>query len=60
MFVTGLPIGDDRVLALGRHRGMTGAGPMDIRFGHLWTVDGDRMSHFEPFTDTDEWRQAVG
>ena len=55
-----LPIGDDRVLALGRYRGTTDAGPMDIRFGHLWTVDGERMSHFEQFTDTHEWRDAVG
>ena len=55
-----LPIGDDRVLALGRYRGTTDRGPMDIRFAHLWTVDGERMSDFEQFTDTHEWRQAVG
>ena len=55
-----LPIGENRVLALGRYRGRTDAGPMDIRFGHLWTVAGGRMSHFEQFTDTHEWRVAVG
>ena len=54
-----LPIGDDRVLALGRYRGTTDAGPLDIRFAHLWTVADNRMSHFEQFTDTQEWRAAV-
>ncbi len=55
-----LPVGDRRVLALGRYRGATGAGPLDIRFAHLWTVDGNRISHFEQFTDTHEWRTAIG
>lgn len=55
-----LPIGDDRVLALGRYRGATATGALDIRFGHLWTVSGGRISHFEQFTDTHEWRAAVG
>jgi hypothetical protein len=54
-----LPIGDDRVLALGRYRGTTEAGPLDIRFAHLWTVADNRLSHFEQFTDTQEWRAAV-
>ena len=54
-----LPIGDARVLALGRYRGTTDAGPLDIRFAHLWTVADNRMSHFEQFTDTQEWRAAV-
>jgi ketosteroid isomerase-like protein len=55
-----LPIGDDRVLSLGRYRGTTDAGPLDTRFAHLWTVSGDRISHFEQFTDTHEWRSALG
>ena len=55
-----LPIGENRVLALGYYRGTTDAGPLDTRFAHLWTVDGGRMSHFEQFTDTHEWRKAVG
>jgi ketosteroid isomerase-like protein len=55
-----LPIGDDRVLSLGRYRGTTDAGPLDTRFAHLFTVDGDKISHVEQFTDTHEWRQAVG
>lgn len=55
-----LPVGDDRVLALGRYKGITDAGPLDIRFAHLWTVEGERMSRFEQFTDTHQWRAAVG
>ncbi len=55
-----LPIGDNRVLSLGRYRGTTDAGPLDIRFGHLWTVDGNSIRHFEQFTDTHEWRTATG
>jgi uncharacterized protein len=54
-----LPIGDDRVLALGRYRGTTDAGPLDIRFAHLWTAADGRITHFEQFTDTQEWRAAV-
>jgi len=55
-----LPLVDGRVLALGRYRGTTDAGPLDIRFAHLWTVEGGRMRHFEQFTDTHEWRAAIG
>jgi ketosteroid isomerase-like protein len=50
---------DDRILALGRYRGATASGPLDTRFAHLWTVDGDHISHFEQFTDTHEWRTAT-
>ena len=55
-----LAIGADRVLTLGRYRGMTDSGPLDTRFAHLWIVKDDRISHFEQFTDTHEWRVAVG
>ncbi|GLR46339.1 nuclear transport factor 2 family protein [Sphingomonas astaxanthinifaciens] len=54
-----LAIGTDRVLALGTYRGETDAGPMAIRFGHLWTVAEGRISHFEQFTDTHHWRVAT-
>jgi ketosteroid isomerase-like protein len=54
-----MSIGDDRVLALGRYRGTTDVGPLDIRFAHLWTVADNRITHFEQFTDTQEWRAAV-
>ena len=55
-----LPVGDSRALALGFYRGQTGAGPLETRFAHLATVDGDSISHFEQFTDTHEWHKAVG
>ena len=54
-----LPVGDDRALALGFYRGKTAAGPLETRFAHLATIDGDRVTQFEQFTDTHEWRQAV-
>ena len=55
-----LPVGKNRALGLGFYRGTTSAGPLETRFAHLATVDGDRITHFEQFTDTHEWRQAVG
>ena len=55
-----LPVGDSRALALGFYRGQTAAGPLETRFAHLATVDDDRITHFEQFTDTHEWRKAVG
>lgn len=54
-----LPIDGDRVLALGRYRGSTSAGPLDTRFAHLWSIENDRVSRFEQFTDTHEWVKAV-
>ena len=55
-----LPVGENRALGLGFYRGSTAAGPLETRFAHLATVEGDRISRFEQFTDTHEWRQAVG
>jgi ketosteroid isomerase-like protein len=55
-----LPVGEDRAIALGFYRGHTAAGPLETRFAHLATVDGGRITHFEQFTDTHEWRHAVG
>lgn len=55
-----LAIGEDRVLAHGHYRGKTQHGPMAIRFAHLATVTGESISHFEQFTDTAQWRKAVG
>ena len=54
-----LPVGDNQAIGLGFYRGKTAAGPLETRFAHLATVEGDRISHFEQFTDTHEWRQAV-
>ena len=55
-----LPFGEDRVLALGTYRGKSPRGPLEIRFAHLSTVDGDHISHFEQFTDTAQWQAALG
>ena len=55
-----LPVGENKALALGYYRGSTAAGPLETRFAHLATVEDDRISHFEQFTDTHEWRKAVG
>jgi ketosteroid isomerase-like protein len=55
-----LPVGDDKAIGLGFYRGTTKAGPLETRFAHLGTVKDGRMTHFEQFTDTHEWRQAVG
>ena len=55
-----LPVGDDRAIGLGFYRGSTSSGPLEIRFAHLATVEGGVITRFEQFTDTHEWRQAVG
>jgi ketosteroid isomerase-like protein len=46
-----LQVGESRVLTLGRYRGTTSAGPLDVRFAHLWTAEGDRITHFKQFAD---------
>ncbi len=55
-----LPAGDDRVLALGRYRGTGRNGALDVPFAHLWTLDGDRISHFVQHVDTHRFREAIG
>lgn len=55
-----VPVGTDRAIALGTYRGETDAGPLEIRFAHLATVEGGRIARFEQFTDTHEWQEAVG
>lgn len=52
-------VGDDRAMGLGLYRGETDAGPLEIRFAHLATVEGGRIARFEQFTDTHEWREAL-
>ena len=54
-----LPVGDNRAIGLGFYRGSSAAGPLEIRFAHLATVEGGVITRFEQFTDTHEWRQAV-
>jgi uncharacterized protein len=55
-----LAVGDDRAIGLGFYRGRTGSGPLEIRFAHLATAEGGVITRFEQFTDTHQWRQAVG
>ena len=55
-----LPVGDKGAIGLGFYRGRTDAGPLEIRFAHLATVEGGVITRFEQFTDTHQWRQAVG
>ncbi len=55
-----LAVGDNRAIGLGFYRGTTAAGPLEIRFAHFATVKDGAFTHFEQFTDTHEWRQAVG
>jgi ketosteroid isomerase-like protein len=54
-----LPVGDDRAIGLGYYRGTTAAGPLETRFAHLATVRDGKLTHFEQFTDTHEWREAL-
>ena len=54
-----LEIGANRILSLGYYRGTFPSGPMTIRFAHLSTVEGDRITHFEQFTDTHHWCEGL-
>lgn len=54
-----LPVGDDRAIGLGFYRGTTVAGPLETRFAHVATVRDGKVTHFEQFTDTHQWREAV-
>ena len=55
-----LAVGDKGAIGLGIYRGRTAAGPLEIRFAHIATVEGGSITRFEQFTDTHRWRQAVG
>lgn len=55
-----LPVGDDRVLSLGRYRGQGAAGTVDVPFAHLWTVRDGRLVQFVQYADTKLFRDAVG
>lgn len=54
-----LPVADDMVLARGHYRGTANGNSLDVPFGHLWTVDGDRITAFYQYVDTHLFRQAV-
>lgn len=55
-----LPIGGDRVLALGRYRGTGARGALDVPFAHLWTVTDGKITRFVQYADTALFRQATG
>ncbi len=55
-----LPVGEDRVLALGRYTGTGSQGELDIAYAHVWTVQAGRVVKFVQYTDTYKYRQAVG
>lgn len=55
-----VPMGDDRAIALGYYGGRADTGPIEIRFAHIATVEGERITHFEQLTDTHQWRAALG
>ncbi len=38
-----LPVGDDRVLSLGRYGGKGAGGEVDVPYAHLWTVRDGRL-----------------
>ncbi|HYN30369.1 MAG TPA: nuclear transport factor 2 family protein [Dermatophilaceae bacterium] len=55
-----LPVGEDRVLAVGTYTGQGADGALKARFAHLWTLSEGRATHFEQFADTALLRRAVG
>lgn len=55
-----LPVGEDRAIALGHYRGSVAGGALAIRFAHLASVAGGRITRFEQFTDTHHWQRALG
>jgi uncharacterized protein len=55
-----IPVGEDRVLAVGNYTGQGGGGSLNARFAHLWTVRDGKATHFEQFADTALLQQAVG
>jgi ketosteroid isomerase-like protein len=55
-----LAIGDDRVLAIGTYRGTGAAGLLEVRFAHLMTIADGRITDFEQFADSHQFRKALG
>ena len=55
-----LALGDDRVIARGRHGGTGAVGPVDARFVHIWTVAEGKVSRYEQLADTRRFCDAVG
>ena len=51
----------DRVLAEGRYTGTHRASgkSLDAAFAHVFTVKGERITHYQQYTDTYQWRQLA-
>jgi ketosteroid isomerase-like protein len=54
-----LPVGDDRVVVLGRYVGQKrdGGSVVYAAFAHIFTVRGDRVAALQQITDSAQWRQ---
>ena len=54
-----LPVGDDRVVVLGRYVGQArdGGSAVYAAFAHVFTVRGDRVAALQQITDSAQWRQ---
>jgi ketosteroid isomerase-like protein len=55
-----LDAGDEKVVSMGRYRGTGANGPVDVRYAHVWTIQGGEIVRFEQHTDTKVFGQAVG
>ncbi|HUE79430.1 MAG TPA: nuclear transport factor 2 family protein [Sphingomicrobium sp.] len=55
-----LPVGENRVLALGRYRGKGKSGEVDAVFAHVWTVEDGKIVKFVQYADTHQYRAAIG
>lgn len=54
-----LPVGEDRVVGLGRYKGKGRSGDLDVAFAHLWTVRDGKIVKFVQYADTHKFREAV-
>lgn len=54
--------GGDRVVVEGRYKGKVNAtGTMlDAQFAHVYTLSGGKIVRFQQYTDTAQWKQALG
>ena len=54
--------GGDRVVVEGRYKGKVKAtGTMlDAQFAHVYTLNGGKIVRFQQYTDTAQWKQALG
>lgn len=54
-----LPVGDDRVVVLGRYvaQAQEGGSAVYASFAHIFTVRGDRVAALQQITDSAQWRQ---